>query len=96
MMNEESESDWRLLAQHLGYSQDEIVNWSTRDNPCLSMFSAWFSVNKTKEATHTVLTSLEEMNRTDAYLIVENALKQAGMFFSFLHHTYFWSYRFSM
>ena len=80
MMNEQSESDWRLLAQRLGYTHDDIVNWSTKDNPCLSMFDVWFSVNKTKEATHAVLTSLDEMNRTDAYLIVENALKQAGMY----------------
>jgi len=44
----------------------------------MSLLDDWFTLHKTREATYAVLKSLEEMNRTDATLHVENALKAVG------------------
>ena len=78
LLNPPTEHDWRLLGSRLGYSNDDLRNWATQPDPCLSMFDEWFATNKTREATHAILKHLEEMDRMDAFLIVENALKQAG------------------
>ena len=74
-MNSEREHDWRLLSSRLGYTNDDIRNWATQPDPCLSLLDEWFATHKTREATFAVLKSLQEMNRTDAAMIVENALK---------------------
>ena len=76
-MNTDSEHDWRLLASRLGYTNDDIRNWATQPDPCLSLLDEWFATHKTRDATFAVLKSLQEMNRTDAAMIVENALKLA-------------------
>ena len=78
LLNPSTEHDWRLLAGRLGYTNDDIRNWATQADPCMSMFDEWFATNKTREATHAILKHLEEMDRMDAFLIVENALKQTG------------------
>jgi Death domain len=75
MLNPVARHDWRLLASRLGYSAG---NWATQPDPCLSMFEEWFPTHKTKEATYGVLKMLVEMNRTDASVIVEKALKDVG------------------
>ena len=77
-MNPEAEHDWRLLATRLGYSNEDVKNWATQPDPCLSLLDEWFATHKTREATFAVEQALNEMNRTDAAMIVENALKQAG------------------
>ena len=78
LMNVAAEHDWRLLAQRLAYSNDDIRNWATQPDPCLSLLDEWFATHKTREATFGVLKALQEMNRADAAMIVENALKAAG------------------
>ena len=78
LMNVADEHDWRLLAQRLAYSNDDIRNWATQPDPCLSLLDEWFATHKTREATFGVLKALQEMNRADAAMIVENALKAAG------------------
>ena len=79
MLNEPGDRDWRLLASRLGYSADDIRNWATQPDPCLSMFDEWFATHKTKEATYGVLKTLVEMDRTDASVIVDQALDAVGM-----------------
>ena len=44
----------------------------------MSMLDEWFSSQKTREATHAVLTNLQEMNRDDAATIVKEALEAVG------------------
>ena len=77
-MNDDAEHDWRLLASRLGYNNDDIRNWATQPDPCLSLLDEWFATHKTRDATFAVLQALQEMNRGDAAMIVENALKSAG------------------
>jgi len=78
LLNPASEHDWRLLAGRLGYTVEDIRNWATQPDPCLSMLDEWFATHKTREATYGVLKTLVEMNRTDASVIVEKALKDVG------------------
>jgi len=78
LLNVESDRDWRLLASRLGYSIDDIRNWATQPDPCLSMFDEWFATHKTREATYGALKILTEMDRTDASVIVEKALDEVG------------------
>ena len=78
LMNAEHEYDWRFLATRLGYSKDDIRSWATQPDPCLSLLDEWFATHKTREATFAVEKALNEMNRTDAAMIVENALKMTG------------------
>ena len=51
ILNPPSDHDWRLLSTRLGYTNDDIRNWATQANPCLSMFDEWFATHKTREAT---------------------------------------------
>ena len=60
---------------------DDIRNWATKTDPCMSLLDEWFATHKTREATHAVLNNLLEMNRSDAALYVENALKATGELF---------------
>ena len=78
LLNPEHEHDWRLLASRLGYIADDIRNWGTQADPCMSMLDEWFATHKTNEATHAVLKSLEEMDRIDAAEIVGRALASVG------------------
>ena len=78
LLNPQAEHDWRYLASRLNYKNDDIRNWATQPDPCLSLMDEWFATHKTKEATFAVLTALQEMNREDAAMIVENALKRVG------------------
>ncbi|XP_033750085.1 uncharacterized protein LOC117334516 [Pecten maximus] len=75
LMNPTTEHDWRLLAQRLAYTPDDIKGWATQHDPCMGLLSEWYATHKTIEATHAVLTALQEMNRMDAAAIVENAMK---------------------
>ncbi|XP_056022602.1 uncharacterized protein LOC125652678 isoform X2 [Ostrea edulis] len=77
LMNPESEHDWRLLASRLGYSPDDIRGWATQSDPCMALLSEWYATHKTFEASRGVLNILQEMNRLDAAVIVENAMKAA-------------------
>ena len=77
-MNAQHEYDWRFLATRLGYSKDDIRSWATQPDPCLSLLDEWFATHKTREATFAIEKALNEMNRTDAAMIVENALKMTG------------------
>ena len=78
LLNPEAGHDWKLLAQRLGYSNDDIRNWATQPDPCMSLLDEWFATHKTREATHAVLKTLQEINRVDAATIVEKALKAVG------------------
>ena len=78
LLNPAADHDWRLLASRLGYSNDDIRNWATQPDPCLSMFDEWFATHKTREATYGVLKTLVEMDRTDASVIVDKALEAVG------------------
>ena len=51
--------------------------------PAWALLSEWYATHKTVEATHGVLTALQEMNRLDAAVIVENAMKAAGIFLKY-------------
>ncbi|CAH1788849.1 unnamed protein product [Owenia fusiformis] len=77
LLNPETDHDWRLLSSRLGYSKEDIKNWATQHDPCMSMLSEWFATHKTSEATYGVLRALTEMNRTDAVEIVQKALDDA-------------------
>ncbi|XP_067660412.1 uncharacterized protein [Haliotis asinina] len=77
LLNPENKHDWRLLSSRLGYSNDDIRGWAQTADPCQSMLNEWYSTNKTRDATFGVLQTLQEMNRTDAAVIVENAMKMA-------------------
>ncbi|KAL3867356.1 hypothetical protein ACJMK2_044565 [Sinanodonta woodiana] len=77
LMNPTADTDWRLLANRLGYNADDIRGWATQNDPCMALLSEWYSTHKTSEATHGVLTALQEMNRLDVAIIVENAMKMA-------------------
>ena len=80
LLNPEADHDWRLLASRLGYSHDDIRNWATQPDPCLSMLDEWFATHRTREATYGVLKTLVEMDRTDASVIVDKALQSVGQF----------------
>lgn len=82
IMNPQSENDWRLLAQRLGYSNDEIQAWASKNDPCLAVLSQWYATHKTRAANLAVLMALQEMDRLDGAVIVENAMKVACMSFS--------------
>ncbi|XP_052101979.1 uncharacterized protein LOC127735734 [Mytilus californianus] len=75
LMNPSAEHDWRLLAQRLGYSNDDIRAWASQHDPCMAVLSEWYATHKTREANYAVLTALQEMNRMDGAAIVENAMK---------------------
>ena len=85
LMNPEAETDWRLLASRLGYTNDDIRGWATQHDPCMALLSEWYATHKTSEASYGVLNALTEMNRMDAAAIVENAMKQAGVCFLFAY-----------
>ncbi|XP_033750483.1 LOW QUALITY PROTEIN: uncharacterized protein LOC117334789 [Pecten maximus] len=75
LMNPKTEHDWRLLAQRLGYTPQDIKGWATQHDPCMGLLSEWYATHKTIEATHAILNILQEMNRMDGAAIVENAMK---------------------
>ncbi|CAG2243082.1 unnamed protein product [Mytilus edulis] len=75
IMNPQTEHDWRLLAQRLGYGNDDIRAWASQHDPCMAVLSEWYATHKTREANYAVLTALQEMNRMDGAAIVENAMK---------------------
>nr|XP_022332627.1 uncharacterized protein LOC111130167 [Crassostrea virginica] len=77
LLNPVSEHDWRLLASRLGYNPDDIRGWATQSDPCMALLSEWYATHKTVEASKAVLNALQEMNRVDAAIIVENAMKAA-------------------
>ena len=78
LMNPSDEHDWRLLAQRLGYSNDDIRAWASQHDPCMAVLSEWYATHKTREATYAVLTALQEMDRMDGAALVENAMKASG------------------
>ena len=78
LLNPTAEHDWRMVSIRLGYNNEDIRNWATQANPCLSLFDEWFATHKTREATFGILQQLQEMNQQQAAMIVENALKAAG------------------
>ena len=78
LLNPAADHDWRLLASRLGYTPEDIRNWGTQPDPCLSMLDEWFATHKTREATYGVLKTLVEMDRTDAAAIVDKALDAVG------------------
>ena len=73
-----------MLAQRLGYTNDDIRNWAAQPDPCMSLLDEWFATHKTREATHAVLKTLQEINRLDAATIVEKALKAVGKAVTFI------------
>ncbi|KAH3853811.1 hypothetical protein DPMN_096346 [Dreissena polymorpha] len=75
LMNPTSSADWRLLAQRLQYNNDDIRGWAQQNDPCMAVLSEWYATHKTSEATKAILKILEDMNRMDAVVIVENAMK---------------------
>ncbi|KAK6180454.1 hypothetical protein SNE40_012605 [Patella caerulea] len=77
LLNPKTEPDWRLLSSRLGYSNDDIRGWSQQADPCMAMLNEWYATHKTSEATFGVFTALQEINRLDAAVIVENAMKAA-------------------
>ncbi|ESP00619.1 hypothetical protein LOTGIDRAFT_157899 [Lottia gigantea] len=77
LLNPKDEHDWRLLASRLGYSNDDIRAWSQQSDPCMAMLNEWYATHKTSEANYGIMNNLIEMNRTDAAVIVENAMKAA-------------------
>lgn len=74
LMNMESDKDWRLLALRLNYTVEDVRNWATQPDPCLSLLDEWFATHKTKEATFAILKTLKDIDRLDAAEIVETAL----------------------
>ncbi|XP_067667248.1 uncharacterized protein [Haliotis asinina] len=77
LLNPEGDQDWRLLSSRLGYTNDDIRSWAQMHDPCMAMLNEWYATRKTREATYAVLTALQEMDRLDAAVIVENAMKMA-------------------
>ena len=84
LLNPASDRDWRLLATRLGYSAEDVRAWATQPDPCLSLLDEWFATHSTREATHAVLKTLTEINRTDAAAVVQGALKSVGQKSKFL------------
>ena len=66
---------WICSPPHL---VDDIRNWATQPDPCLSLLDEWFATHKTREGTYAVMKMLIEINRTDAAEIVEKALADVG------------------
>ncbi|XP_041360375.1 uncharacterized protein LOC121376532 [Gigantopelta aegis] len=77
LLNPKDEHDWRLLSSRLGYSNDDIRAWAQQADPCMAMLNEWYTMHKTSEASLAVLKHLQEMDRMDAAIIVENAMKMA-------------------
>ncbi|XP_059147008.1 uncharacterized protein LOC131934876 [Physella acuta] len=77
LLNPTSEHDWCLLSKRLQYSNDDIRGWAQQADPCMAMLNEWYATHKTSEATLSILTQLQEMDRMDAAIIVENAMKNA-------------------
>ncbi|XP_048253085.1 uncharacterized protein LOC124147002 isoform X2 [Haliotis rufescens] len=77
LLNPEDALDWRLLSSRLGYTNDDIRSWAQMHDPCMAMLNEWYATRKTREATYAVLTALQEMDRMDAAVIVENAMKMS-------------------
>uniref|UniRef100_A0A1I8I651 Death domain-containing protein n=1 Tax=Macrostomum lignano TaxID=282301 RepID=A0A1I8I651_9PLAT len=77
LMNPESDTDWRLLAQRLNFSADDIRAWATTADPCMSMLAEFYTNNRAAEASKAVLQQLKEMNRLDAAAIVEASILNA-------------------
>ncbi|KAH9508543.1 hypothetical protein Btru_051973, partial [Bulinus truncatus] len=78
LLNPKSEHDWRLLSSRLGYNNADIRGWVQQADPCMALLNEWYITHKTSEATLAVLTQLQEMDRLDAAVIVENAMKNAA------------------
>ncbi|XP_069127352.1 uncharacterized protein [Argopecten irradians] len=75
LMNPKADNDWRLLGQRLGYSLDDIKAWATHSDPCMALLNEWYATHRMIEATHAVLNILQDINRLDAAVLVENAMK---------------------
>ncbi|XP_046373549.2 uncharacterized protein LOC124147003 [Haliotis rufescens] len=75
LLNPESFLDWTHLSSRLGYTNDDIRSWAQMHDPCMAMLNEWYATRKTREATYAVLTALQEIDRMDAAVIVENAMK---------------------
>ena len=78
LLNPKSEHDWRLMAQRLGYSNEDVRAWATQPDPCLAVLNEWFARNSTSKASKGIISVLEEINRTDAADIVKKALQSVG------------------
>ena len=79
LLNLESDNDWRVLAQYLGYKTDDIRNWATQPNPCMSLLDEQFATHHPQAATKHIHNALEKMKHTDAQAVVAKALDAIGM-----------------
>ncbi|XP_046377982.2 uncharacterized protein LOC124150105 [Haliotis rufescens] len=77
LLNPEGFLDWTNLSSRLGYTNDDIRSWAQMHDPCMAMLNEWYATRKTREATFAVLTALQEIDRMDAAVIVENAMKMS-------------------
>ena len=64
-----------LLIKHIYSITDDIRNWATQPDPCLSLLDEWFATHKTREGTYAVMKMLVEINQREAAEIVEKALQ---------------------
>lgn len=80
LLDPESNTDWRLLAKRLSYSNDDLKAWAAHHSPCMSMLVEWFATHNSSEATRAVYIVLKDMGRDDAATVVADAMKAAGEF----------------
>ena len=57
---------------------DDVRNWSTQADPCMSLLDEWFATHNRREGTYAIHQMLIEINREDAAAIVKEALNNMG------------------
>ncbi|ELU07727.1 hypothetical protein CAPTEDRAFT_199536 [Capitella teleta] len=77
LLNKPSDADWRLLAQRLGYCNNDIRAWACQADPCMAVLSEWYANHKAREATFGIMKALEEMDSGEALKIVKKAAEEA-------------------
>ena len=78
-MSPAADNDWKVLAKELEYTNDDIRVWAAYDDPCMALLAEFYNnVYNTREGNQRILTALINMERHDAALVMENAMKNIG------------------
>ena len=78
-MNPKADKDWKVLAKELDYRNDDIRAWAAYDDPCMALLAEFYNnVNSARDGNQRILKALIQMERLDAALVMENAMKNVG------------------
>jgi methyl-accepting chemotaxis protein len=69
---------WVMIAKLLNFTQKDLNSWQTQADPLMAVMQEWFTINKSSEATESLIKILREINEMKSVEIIESHLKNAA------------------